>query len=135
VDSFVANRLRTIVWIASTKRSRPIDVEGGPSGVSHKLGAAVLEVTAALYDGEQGQGLGALVAAVAPAAHERVHGAFATALASIKSFDEPLEAVALADPSKIDALLTACKALEVALRADLASALGVSLTFTSADAD
>ncbi|HEY3254515.1 MAG TPA: imelysin family protein [Polyangiaceae bacterium] len=135
IDSLVANRLATIVWIASTKRSRPIDVEGGPSGISHQLAAAVLDVTARLYEGEQGQGLGALVAAVAPAAHERVHGALAAALTSIRSFSQPLETVALADRSKIDALVATCKTLEVALRADLASTLGVTLTFTSADAD
>ncbi len=135
VESFVANRLATIVWIASTKRSRPIDVEGGPSGISHKLGAAVLEVTAHLYAGEQGQGLGALVAAVAAPADERVRSALATAVASIRSFNQPLETVALADRTKIDALVAKCKALEIALRSDLASALGVTLTFSSADAD
>ncbi len=135
VESFVANRLATIVWIGSTKRSRPIDVEGGPSGISHQLAAAVLEVTVHIYAGEQGQGLGALVAAVAPPAHARILGAFAAAVASIQSFKEPLETVALADRSKIDALLAKCKTLEVALRSDLASALGVTLTFSSSDAD
>jgi len=135
VEHFVANRLATIVWIASTKKSRPIEIEGGPSGISHKLAAAVLDVTAHLYEGAQGPGLGALVAAIAPAVNERVHGAFATAVASIQSFSDPLENVALADRSKIDALLADCKTLEVALRSDLASALGVTLTFSSADAD
>jgi uncharacterized protein len=135
VEHFVANRLATIIWIASTKRSRPIDVEGGPSATSHKLAAALLEVTAHIYDGEQGPGLGALVAAVAPQVHERVQGAFAAAVASIQSINEPLENVALTDRSKIDALLAKCKTLETALRSDLASALGVTLTFTSADAD
>jgi predicted lipoprotein len=135
VEHFVANRLATIAWIASTQRSRAIDVEGGPSAISHRLGAAVLEVTARLYRGEQGRGLAALVSAVAPDVHQRIDGAFATAVAAIQSFSLPLEAVALADRSKIDALLAKCKTLEVALRSDLASALGVTLTFTSADAD
>jgi len=135
VESLVANRLSTIAWIGSTKRFRPIEVEGGPSGISHRLGTAVLEVTAHLYNGERGQGLGALVGAVAPPAHERIRGALASAVASMQSFTEPLEKVALADHSKIDALLAKCKALEVALRSDLASALGVTLTFTSSDAD
>ena len=135
IESLVANRLATIVWIASTKRSRPLDIEGGPSGISHRLAAAVLEVSAQLYAGEQGQGLGALVAAVAAPAHERIRGAFLAAVAAIQSFAEPLETVALTDRSKIDGLLAKCKSLEVALRSDLASALGVTLTFSSSDAD
>ncbi|HYQ04519.1 MAG TPA: imelysin family protein [Polyangiaceae bacterium] len=135
VEHFVANRLATIVWIASTKRSRAIDIEGGPSGISHKLGAAVMDVTAHLYDGERGPGLGALVAAVAPGVHERVRGDFAAAVASIHEFGQPLEAVALSDRSQLDALLAKLKTLEIALRSELASALGVTLTFSSADAD
>lgn len=135
IESLVANRLATIAWIASTNRSRPLDVEGGPSGISHRLAAAVLEGSAQLYAGEQGQGLGALVAASAPPAHERIRSAFLAAVATIQSFKEPLETIALADRSRIDALLSECKTLEVALRSDLASALGVTLTFSSSDAD
>jgi hypothetical protein len=46
-----------------------------------------------------------------------------------------LEDAVLSDRAKVDKLMAGVKALEIALKSDLASVLGVTLDFASGDSD
>lgn len=53
----------------------------------------------------------------------------------MQRISEPLERAVERDQDAITDAVSAVKALELALRVDLASALGVTLTFTATDGD
>jgi predicted lipoprotein len=48
---------------------------------------------------------------------------------------QPLEAAVRADPGALSAALHSLKRLEMTVRTELGSALGVTVTFTSSDGD
>lgn len=136
VEVIAENRLALLLWMNRIGRVKPADVEGFASGASKDLVVATLESARALYDGgEGGAGLGALVEPVSPAVDAKIHARFAGARGAILSLDGPLERAVKADSKKVEAAHKAVKALEIALKADLTSTLGVTLTFTSADGD
>jgi predicted lipoprotein len=88
-----------------------------------------------LYAGKDAAGLAELVAAVAPQLEPRIRAAFSHARATLRGLDGPVEEAALARPAALTAARDATKALEISLKTEFASALGVTLTFTSTDGD
>jgi predicted lipoprotein len=71
----------------------------------------------------------------APRIHERVRGTFRAAIGVASGLRAPLDDAVVANRAKVETLMAAVKALEIALKSDLASALGVTLDFASGDAD
>jgi hypothetical protein len=71
----------------------------------------------------------------APRVHAELERVFASALREVRSFAAPIEDVATHGRSQVESALRALKALERALKQGLPGALGVTLTFTSLDAD
>jgi predicted lipoprotein len=115
---------------------RASDVQGAPSGVSTALVLAQLTATEALYLGREGDhGLAALVRPVAPTIDERVRSRFRAAKQALTRLGAPLERAVAADRAQVLTAFRALKELELALKVDLASALGVTLTFTGGDGD
>jgi predicted lipoprotein len=136
IETLAENRLALLMWMNRIGRVKPGDVEGFASGSSRALALATFEGAEALYyGGEGGFGLGALVEPLAPAVDEKIRAHFTAARGALSAVDGPLERVVKSDPKRIEATHKALKALEVALKADLTSTLGVTLTFTSADGD
>jgi predicted lipoprotein len=130
-ETLVEKRLSLVLWMDQVKRLQPGDVEGYSSGTSHELALALVQALDAFYRG----GLVKLAEAAAPASAESVGRAFEGALQSLRQLRAPLEDVVLSERSRLEAVLRATKELEVALKADLTSALGVTLTFSSLDGD
>jgi predicted lipoprotein len=60
---------------------------------------------------------------------------YTEALAAVRALEAPLERVVTTDRATLAAAAQATKALELALKVDLASALGVTITFQTGDGD
>jgi predicted lipoprotein len=135
VETFAVNRIDLVLNLSERKLLRPSDVEGCPSGSSQELVQTVLAAAERLYRGEESGGLADLVRAVAPAADERAQTAFHGALSAAKRLEVSLERAAVESRDRLRAALTAGKALETALKVEVASALGVTLTFQTGDGD
>jgi predicted lipoprotein len=110
-------------------------VQGGKSGVSTAILTTWLEFGERLYGAGLEASLATLVTSVAPAVDKRMQQLLGAAAGSLRGFGKPLEAVLRTDPAALRTAWSQLKALEVAVRADLASALGVTITFNSGDGD
>jgi predicted lipoprotein len=135
VETLCESRLSTVLWMEKVKRLNAGDVEGWSSHTSTHLALSLLVGTDRLYVGGKSGGLADIVSGVAPDIDRRVRARFEAAIRSMRGLGAPLEAVVRNDRAKLEAAVQAVKELEIALKADLASALGVTLTFTSTDGD
>jgi uncharacterized protein len=130
VEGLASERLAIVLEMHAHGNVRASEVQGAPSGSSRELVLAQLRASQRLY-----RKLALLVVPVAPKIHERVQGRFERALRLVNEVDGPLEQVVLRDRNKLEVAFRALKELELALKVDLASALGVTLTFTAGDGD
>lgn len=135
VETLASDRLAIVLEMHAQQSLRADEVVGAPSGVSTALVLAQLTATEALYLGRDGDGLAALVRPVAPTIDERVRARFAQARQALEAVEAPLEHAVVADRGQVLTAFRALKELELALKVDLASALGVTLTFTGGDGD
>jgi predicted lipoprotein len=135
VEAYATSRLSLVLWLGSLNRVRRVDVEGGPGRISTDLAISLLEGSERLYSGSRTGGLSALVQSSAPKIHDRVQGAFAAAIRAARALGAPLEDAVLSNRPRVEGLMASIKALEIALKSDLASALAVTLDFASGDAD
>jgi uncharacterized protein len=135
VETLCESRLSTVLWMDKVKRLNAGDVEGWSSHTSTHLALSLLVGTDRLYVGGKSGGLADIVSGVAPDIDRRVRARFEAAIRAMRGLGAPIEAVVRHDRAKLEAAVKAVKELEIALKADLASALGVTLTFTSTDGD
>lgn len=125
-------RIQRVLSIPASRGVLAQDVQGGPSGTSTDVLTTWLAVCERVYGTRDIPSLASLVHAVAPPIHEHVRAAFATARAALASLGQPLEHAAR---PQLTAAQQALRQLEVSLRSELASALGVTITFSSHDGD
>jgi predicted lipoprotein len=134
-ETMAEGRLSLVLWMDKVNRLEPRDVEGFTSGISHELQLALLLGLQRLYRGGTGGGISDLTSAIAPPIAERVERAFEHAVGQMRHLGRPLERLVKEDRAKLESALGAVKELEVAIKADMASALSVTLTFRSGDGD
>jgi predicted lipoprotein len=134
-ETIAADRLLRVLGLQEHDRLLPEQIHGGFSGLSTQLPRVWLESTQRLYLGHDGSGLCALVKQAAPAIDGRVRSAFASALAGMESLKEPLERVVQRDRAQLQQAASKVRALEVALKSELAASLGVTLSIVSGDGD
>ncbi|MEI9935730.1 MAG: imelysin family protein [Pseudomonadota bacterium] len=134
VEHVSASRLARISNLTKSGLLRPTVVEGGSSRMSQQVALTYLRATEELYLGV-GRGLSELVNAVSVSADDGLRAAFSQAIAAVSNLGVPLEEAAQRDPAALDAAAATVKKLERALRTELASTLGVTLTFSSVDGD
>jgi predicted lipoprotein len=135
IETLASDRVATVLEMHAHQSVRTSEVQGGASGVSTALVTAQLNATEALYVGHDGDGLSALVRPVAPKIDEQLRARFARARTSVEQLRAPLEQAVVADRARVLSAFRALKELELALKVDLASALGVTLTFSAGDGD
>jgi predicted lipoprotein len=135
VEHVAAQRLARAADLEGNGMLKPALVEGALSGTSHEIALVELLAAERLYRGSRGRGLDALAAATAPAIRERVDGRFADAVGTLRAIAMPLERAAVSRRGALTAAAASGKALELALKVDLASALGVTISFASTDGD
>jgi hypothetical protein len=110
-------------------------IEGSASGTSQQSLVALLHGAQKLYRSADGGGLESYVKHLNAPLAERLKGQFESAIAAIESIGAPLEQVVPVNPASVQNAQDKTRALEVLCKADLASVLGVTLTFSSNDGD
>jgi predicted lipoprotein len=131
----VAHKLRSVLDHAARADLKARDVQGWASGTSTKIIETLVQGTEALYRSGTGGGLVELVTPVAPQIDPQIREAFAGARHALKELGGPVEVASQNQRSALEGAERSCKALEVSLKVNLASALGVTLTFGFGDGD
>lgn len=109
-------------------------VEGFASRISHRLALARLEAAENFYRGGE-HGISELVRATSPNADNSVRERFDNALSSLRAIDMPLEELAQRQRLRLQEAYLKVKSLETGMKVHLPSALGITITFSSTDAD
>lgn len=134
VENVSARRLTRISTLAKGGLLKPTEVEGNGGRMSQRIALTYLQATEELYLGVD-HGLSQLVKALSSAVDDRLRASFRQAITAVAGLGLPLEEVAKQNLAALDAAAEVVKKLERALRTDLASTLGVTLTFSSVDGD
>jgi predicted lipoprotein len=134
VEGVSAKRLTRISTLAKSDRLLASEIEGSGGGMSQQIALTYLQATEQLYLGVE-RGLSQLVRVLSPSVDGGIRAAFARAIALVSNLSSPLEEVARRDIAALDVAAEAVKRLERTLRMELASTLGVTLTFSSVDGD
>ncbi len=136
LTELVGERQLNFVLLLPSPISMQLDrIEGSRSGRSLTGILAKLEGARKLYRGADGLGLDDAVGQVNASLAKRLDEQFDAAIASVRSIAAPLEQAVGHNRSSVQKAYEEMHALEVLLKVDLASALGVTLTFSSADGD
>lgn len=134
-ETVAADRLLRVLGLQEHDRLLPEQIPGGYSGLSTQLPLAWLKATQQLYLGAGQSGLCTLVKQAAPAIDVRLRTAFDTAVQAIEQLKVPLEQVVQQDRARLQDVAAKARALEIALKSDLAASLGVTLSIVSGDGD
>jgi uncharacterized protein len=110
-------------------------VERNPSGSSLSGVLAYLEGVEKFYGGAHGPGLADVVKEVNANLAGRIADQFTVAIAATRAIGEPLEQAAADKREAVQKAHAEVHALEILFKVDLASALGVTISFSSADGD
>jgi predicted lipoprotein len=110
-------------------------IQGGPSGSSLAVTIAFLEGARRCYRGEGGPGLAEAVQQVNAPLAKRISDQFDETIAATRAIGAPLDDAVVNNHAALQAACDKAHALEILLKVDLVSALGVTLTFSSVDGD
>lgn len=110
-------------------------IEASASGASLEGAVAYLEGIEKFYRGAGGAGLADVLKQVNAPLAKRINDQFDTALTAVKAIGEPLDQAAQDKRDAVQKASDQVKALEILFKVDLASALGVTISFVSGDGD
>ncbi len=110
-------------------------VERSRSGSSLQGLLATLEGFEKIYRGGDGFGLDDAISRVNPSLQKRLGEQFASAFAAMRALGGPLEQAVVDKRILLEKAYEQVRALEILFKVDVVSALGVTLTFSSADGD
>jgi predicted lipoprotein len=110
-------------------------VERHRSGSSLEGTLVCLEGAKSIYLGEGGLGLREAVKAVNPGLASRVTKQFEAAESATRAIGIPLEQAVAERNAVLETAYQQTRALEILIKVDVVSALGVTLTFSSNDGD
>jgi predicted lipoprotein len=117
-----------------TGTPQPQEVDSGRAHGTIQNAIDAVSGIKALYDGaSEGKGLRDVVAAISDDTAAAMDANLAAALDALNAIPSPLFDVT--DPAPVHAAYEALKSAQVTLRAEIASQLGVTLTFGDADGD
>ena len=135
LENTMQNHLSFILTLPAPLDRQLFRVKGPRSGSSLQSVVVALEGLDKFYRGENGLGLRDSVNHLNPALATRVQEKLAATIAATRAIGEPLERAAADKPAAIQNAVDQAHELEVLFKVDLASALGVTITFTSGDGD
>lgn len=135
VEDVTEHRLRFALALRQPLLPQLNRIEGSRSGTSLQSIVASLEGAHALFRGGKGMGLDDALKRVNPDLEQRVEKQFETTIDATKAVNMPVEQAVFKNRSGLQASLEKTRALEVLLKVDVVSALGVTLTFSSVDGD
>ena len=131
----VENRLGFVLRLPEPIARQYHRIECSPSGASQQSLRALISGIEKLYRGADGAGLDDLVNQLNPALARRIETQFAATLAAVDALGVPLEDAVQKDRPALQAAYDQARALEILFKVDLASTLGVTITFGSNDGD
>jgi uncharacterized protein len=135
VEKLSAQRLDLVLRLETSGRLKPNEIEGWPSATSHQIVATQFATCQLLYEGAAGGGIVDLAGNAAPPVAERVRNQFRTARAAVEALDGPLERLVRTRRAALELAARTTRTLEIMMKAELTSALGLTLTFPSTDGD
>ena len=135
IESIAEKHLNFVLVLPSPVSSQLQRIERSRSGGSLEGVLASLEGARALYRGGEGLGLDNAVKQVNVPAQKRLDEQFDAAISAVRAIAKPLEQAVSEDRAAVQRAYEGSHALEILFKVDLASALGVTLTFSSADGD
>ena len=135
VEQVAEQRINFVLELPNPIARQLNRIEGSPSGTSQQTAAALLQGIQKLYRETDGGGLEVYVKHLNAPLAGRLKGELETSVAAIQAIGAPLEQVVPSDRAPVQNAYEKTRALEVLCKADLASALGVTLTFNSSDGD
>jgi predicted lipoprotein len=135
IESGAQGRLRLVIDKVGDPAHLPELVEGGMSATSQQAVLALLRGAQAAFAGGSGIGLDDYLTQVKASTAKRVDVQFVKAIEAVEAIDGPLEAMASTRLPAIQRAHDECRALEVLLKTEVVSTLGVTLTFKSTDGD
>jgi predicted lipoprotein len=127
--------LTRVLGLAESGMLRGSEVEGSPSGQSHEIARALLDETGGLYAREGQLRISDLVRAKSSKLDDHVRSALTKLQGATATLDQPLEQLVRTNRARLESIAKATKALELVFKVELASALGVTVTFTKGDGD
>lgn len=134
LEILAEGQLGTIFRLSELGHLDPTSVEGFASRISHRLALARLEGTEQLYRGGDASVSG-LVRATSKNADASVRERLDNALACLRALKMPLEELARHERLRLQEAYLKVKSLEAGMKVHLPSALGITITFSSTDAD
>lgn len=135
IEDAAERHLKLVLMLRTPVSSQLQRVERSRSGSSLEGLLATLEGLRKIYSGGGGLGLGDAVKRVNAPLEKRMKDEFETTIAATRAIGAPLEEAADGNRRSIENAYEKTRALEIRFKVDLASALGVTLTFNSNDGD
>jgi predicted lipoprotein len=135
VEVIVTDRFERVIGLQRNARLKPGELLGDFAGLSTQLTLATLRQVEALYLGAHEDGLSALVQQSAPEIDTHLRSLLREALHASAAIAGPLERVVRRDASPIERARERAKALELAFKVELTSALAVTLSIAAGDGD
>jgi len=128
-------RLNFVLVLPEPLAQQLYRIEAAPSGASLQDAIARMEGIEKFYRGAGGLGLSDVLKQVNAPLDKRIQDQFETILTAIKAIGEPLDQAAVDKRPAVQNASDKAKALEIIFKVDLASALGVTISFVSGDGD
>ncbi|MBI5774024.1 MAG: hypothetical protein HZA89_09820 [Verrucomicrobia bacterium] len=128
-------RLRVVMEMQKASQFNPDRIEGGASLTSRQNALELLRGCEEILLGGQGAGLGDYLKQKNPALETSLRAALQATRKALADISVPLEKVAPEKQGLLAKAETECVNLERLIKADLASALGVTITFSANDGD
>jgi predicted lipoprotein len=135
IETGAQGRLRLVIDKHREQQAGFELVEGGMSGTSQQGLLALLLGARAMFSGGDGMGLDDYLRQLKSPTAGRVDAQFQKAIDAVRAIDGPLEQATGAKEPAIKQAHAECRALEILLKVEVASTLGVTLTFKSTDGD
>lgn len=135
IENTFQNHLTPVLLLPAPIDKQIYRIKGSRSGSSLQGVVVTLEGVEKFYRGENGLGLHDALNRLNPALATRVQEKITAAIAAARDIGEPLEKAVVDKRAAIQNAVDQAHDLEVLFKVDLASALGVTITFTSGDGD
>lgn len=117
------------------KTFQPEDARAMSSGSSHRAVVAVMRGVKRHYEGGDGIGVDDYLRTLDPALADKMQVHFDATLKAAEAIPAAVEETVKTNRAPVQATVDACRKLEIALKTDVVSRLGVTLTFVSTDGD
>jgi hypothetical protein len=135
VEDAAERHLRFVLVLPSPIAKQLYRVERSRSGSSLAGLVTALQGAREIFTGRGGLGLNDALAHVNPDLEKRLATQFDSTIATTRAIGVPLEDAVINNRAAVQAAYEQTRALELLLKVDVVSALGVTLTFSSNDGD